>query len=1000
MDHNAETEAEPSRALPNIDGRYSDISPIAERGLACAFAATDTRTNERVFLKILRESKLQDAQAFRLFCQEPALLQMIEREAPHIPVPPVLETGYWHERPYFTQPFLTGWSLDKAMRNRVAFSGPSVLRIIEGCLEFLTLLHDTGLIHGDLSPDNIFIETDEPVAEQGTMPDRFSIKLLDYNSSRRLSEHKGSLDGRNVVFLKLPYAAPEIAHGQPLSVQTDLYALGVVVFELLVGARPRHEPKSMEDVRKLRDEIVPAIPSELGVPRPIEGFARSLLAADPASRFKSAAECLRELQGFRNVQTWLAQEDPVPILTRYYLPESRDYFVEGSLARPVPEPLPSVVSANVLAADESPSPITTTKFVVEAQYDGYFVIEELTGTKRHWDLLPGASLTAGRSGLGDIHIDDPRVSRKAAVIARDSTSAPAIENFNHARVPLTINGTAIETGTSCGLHENDLIEILDHQFRVFFVDQSATANPTTRRGKSHRPQDISVEVSLAYDVPIPVHRKAEDDSLKRLSEALTSLYEMTKTLGSGFDIDRILESATEIIFRNVPADRVLVLLIAEGTSAIDEEPELTPVAVRSRDEGFRDTTRAIFGREVARRVMKDRVALLSQDAAADEQLAAIDSIVSEGVRSIICAPMISDASVYGAIYADRLDAFVSFKPSDLELINAVASLTALGIENVRTHERLVSDEVARANYSRFMPNYIVEEMLEQTVHTGSYHVDPAPDREQETQLVDFSVFAPCTVTPDASFILEIWAYLRDQRDEVLERAGRHGRLIERGSRGPVYVPGRTELTLVLRLDRFELQETQDTVLWCGDITNVAFIIRAPKHLPAGIYPGQISILNGGMLLTRLIFELTVGETMDEQASLNLHRQEFKTAFASYASSDRDEVLRRVQGIQATGMDVFLDVLSLRAGEHWQEELFKHIRSRDIFYLFWSVAASQSEWVNREWRYALNEKGLDFIHPIPLAAPSEAPPPEELRNKHFNDMILACLKSQTLAAMIE
>jgi adenylate cyclase len=110
--------------------------------------------------------------------------------------------------------------------------------------------------------------------------------------------------------------------------------------------------------------------------------------------------------------------------------------------------------------------------------------------------------------------------------------------------------------------------------------------------------------------------------------------------------------------------------------------------------------------------MKDRVALLSQDAASDEEFAGVDSIVSQGVRSTICAPLVGESRVHGAIYADRLDPFAAFKPDDLELISAVAAQTAIAVENARAHERLAREEVARANYSRFLPEYVVKQMLE------------------------------------------------------------------------------------------------------------------------------------------------------------------------------------------------------------------------------------------------------------------------------------------------
>jgi len=103
---------------------------------------------------------------------------------------------------------------------------------------------------------------------------------------------------------------------------------------------------------------------------------------------------------------------------------------------------------------------------------------------------------------------------------------------------------------------------------------------------------------------------------------------------------------------------------------------------------------------------------LSQDAAADEQFAGVDSIVSQGVRSTICAPLLTESGVHGALYADRLDPFSAFKPDDLELVSAVAAQTAIAVENVRAHERLAREEVARANYSRFLPEYVVTQMLE------------------------------------------------------------------------------------------------------------------------------------------------------------------------------------------------------------------------------------------------------------------------------------------------
>jgi adenylate cyclase len=68
--------------------------------------------------------------------------------------------------------------------------------------------------------------------------------------------------------------------------------------------------------------------------------------------------------------------------------------------------------------------------------------------------------------------------------------------------------------------------------------------------------------------------------------------------------------------------------------------------------------------------------------------------------------------VHGVVYADRLDPFAAFNPDDLELISAVAAQTAMAVETIKAHKRLAREEVARANYSRFMPEYVVKQLLE------------------------------------------------------------------------------------------------------------------------------------------------------------------------------------------------------------------------------------------------------------------------------------------------
>ena len=92
--------------------------------------------------------------------------------------------------------------------------------------------------------------------------------------------------------------------------------------------------------------------------------------------------------------------------------------------------------------------------------------------------------------------------------------------------------------------------------------------------------------------------------------------------------------------------------------------------------------------------------------------------------------------------------------------------------------------------------------------------------------------------------------------------------------------------------------------------------------------------------------LTIAAATAPAEALSGRARHFRTAFASYASQERDTVMRIIQGLQkgAPGLEVYVDVASLRAGQNWEHELNQVIPTRDVFYLFWSRAASQSNWV--------------------------------------------------------
>jgi hypothetical protein len=179
-----------------------------------------------------------------------------------------------------------------------------------------------------------------------------------------------------------------------------------------------------------------------------------------------------------------------------------------------------------------------------------------------------------------------------------------------------------------------------------------------------------------------------------------------------------------------------------------------------------------------------------------------------------------------------------------------------------------------------------------------------------------------------------------------------------------------------------------------------FVVGVPTGKPPGDHVGLAVVSCSGCHVATLAFILVVVDAVPTAAAARrgdvtteVHRVE--TAFASYASEDREEVLHRVQGMQKAlpDLDVFLDVARLRSGEDWVARLEHEIAARDVMYLFWSRAASRSQWVDREWRLALRTRGMRFIDPVPLEDPTCAPPPPELAERHFNDWTLQMSRPQ-------
>lgn len=367
-------------------------------------------------------------------------------------------------------------------------------------------------------------------------------------------------------------------------------------------------------------------------------------------------------------------------------------------------------------------------------------ITEATG--KSWDiqLTPETTYTIGRAQGNDIVLNDRRVSRQHAQVVAENGDFKLIDGYYvGGEIQRSVNrvfvngmpyfekilepGDQITIGASRLEFEKINEEKPKETIRTFASDSQIT-KPNMDTGVNYDDKPLGhTQLLMSASEIIGRQTVAPDETklatpeevklLRRKAQILEMFYQMSKTLGTVFDLKEIFVQATDLIFRGTPADRVVALLADETIDGKILDYSLYPIAVKTRDKKMEAMTEQLtISRTITQKVMREKVALLSQDAKTDSQFSGAESIVSQGVRSTICAPLVTESNVHGVVYADRLDPFSSFSEDDLELISAVAAQTAVTVETVKGHRRLAREEVARANYSRFMPEYVVKQLLE------------------------------------------------------------------------------------------------------------------------------------------------------------------------------------------------------------------------------------------------------------------------------------------------
>jgi adenylate cyclase len=315
--------------------------------------------------------------------------------------------------------------------------------------------------------------------------------------------------------------------------------------------------------------------------------------------------------------------------------------------------------------------------------------------------------TIGRHPKNSIRLHDREVSKNHAVIERRGEDY-VLRDLNSS------NGTFVNSRriSESVLKEKD--ELLFGSMQLVFFSGLNDAKSATNSAKdlvTILPQDNSSSTHIHTALKpgdeeadfVPESEISDIETLRRDYEKLRVSYELSRT-GISQDFSVFLQRSLDMAFTLLPADNGVILLVEPETGV------LVPHTVK-RKEGADPSEEIVLSTSIINQVINDRASILLSDAILDPRFSAAQSIISQGIRSAMCVPLLANDVVYGVMHLDSRQRIGAFVEKDLQLLKSLASQAAVAIANTRLLRKVEEDAKTRNQLSRFLAPHIVEQMV-------------------------------------------------------------------------------------------------------------------------------------------------------------------------------------------------------------------------------------------------------------------------------------------------
>ncbi len=285
------TQEEQSVVGTTINEKYLVLGYVGRGGMSVVYRARHLHLDQDVALKLLRSHLIFDDDMFMRFTIEAKAVSVLA----HKNIIRLFDYGITEDaRPFLAVEFLTGTSLDEIVRTCGAIEEPVAINWFCQIMSALIEAHSHGIVHRDLKPSNVMVGTDSSGIE--------TVKLLDFGIAKVLSEdaEQAKLTQTGEVFGSPMYMSPEQCLGKQLDARADIYAVGILMYEVLCGKAPILGLNVLDTLkRQLSVEARPLREVAPHVSADVEYIVMRCLQKNPEMRYQSAEELLRDLVAVR-----------------------------------------------------------------------------------------------------------------------------------------------------------------------------------------------------------------------------------------------------------------------------------------------------------------------------------------------------------------------------------------------------------------------------------------------------------------------------------------------------------------------------------------------------------------------------------------------------------------------------------------------------------------------------------------------------------------------------